>query len=72
MRNFITAFGILYIIVSAVFFTKPEYVRTVIEFFKVGKRVYIGSVVRIALGVLFIIAAQDALGKRGQAEIIYY
>ncbi len=61
MSYFITAFGILYVIVGVVFFMKPEYVRTVIDFFRAGRRIYAAGALRIVVGGLLIYAAQSAL-----------
>jgi len=61
MDYFITTFGIIYIIIGVMFFAKPEYARTLIDFFKVGKRAYIGGVFRIVVGALLIYTAQKAL-----------
>jgi len=61
MNYFITTFGIIYIIMGVILFMKPEYVRTLIDFFKVGRRVYIGGAFRIVIGAVLIYAAQKAL-----------
>jgi len=61
MTYFITALGIFYIIAGAVFFMRPEYVRAIIEFFKIGKRIYISGGARLFIGVLLVFAAQSAL-----------
>lgn len=61
MTYFITTLGILYVIFGVVLFMKPEYVRVIIDFFKVGKRIYIAGIMRIVIGGLLIYAAQTAL-----------
>ncbi len=61
MAYFITTFGILYVIIGVVLFMKPEYIRAILDFSKVGKRPYIFCAVRIIIGALLIYAAQSAL-----------
>jgi len=61
MTYFITAIGIIYVIFGVVYFIRPDYARAVIDFFKAGKRIYIGGIIRLVLGALLIYAAQNAL-----------
>ena len=61
MTYFITAIGIIYIIFGVTYFLKPDYARAIIDYFKVGKRIYIGKIAKAVLGVLLIICAQGAL-----------
>lgn len=60
MTYLITAFGILFLVLGVIFFVRPALIRTFIEFAKVGKRVYIGGVIRIIIGALLLLATPKA------------
>lgn len=60
MTQIITAIGIIYVVLGVLFFVKPQTIRSFIDFAKVGKRVYIGGVVRIIIGVLLLWATPKA------------
>jgi uncharacterized membrane protein len=61
MTYFITTFGIIYTIMGVIFFMKPEYVRAIMDFFKVGRRVYIAGILRIVIGAFLIYAGEKAV-----------
>jgi uncharacterized protein YjeT (DUF2065 family) len=56
MPYIVKAIGIFLIVVGVMNFLIPQNVRKFIEFAKVGKRVYIGGAVRIAVGALLLIS----------------
>ena len=60
MSNLITSIGVLVAVLGVVFATAPSLIIKFIEFAKVGKRVYVGGVVRIALGGLLLFASPHA------------
>ncbi|PIU56711.1 MAG: hypothetical protein COS89_05705 [Deltaproteobacteria bacterium CG07_land_8_20_14_0_80_38_7] len=61
MEYFVKAFAILIIAVGAISFVTPAFLRKLIELAKVGKRVYVGGVIRIVVGTLLLIAAPNAI-----------
>lgn len=60
MANFITAVGILFLVLGVVFVARPQIIRDVINFSKVGRRIYIGGVIRIVIGALLLLAMPSA------------
>lgn len=57
MHYIVTTIGILIAVVGIVFATMPSLMLKFIEFAKVGKRIYIGGVVRLVLGGLLLFAS---------------
>ncbi len=49
--------GILLVCVGLLYLLKPKMGRSMAKFFSKGKRLYLGGVVRLALAVLFLLAA---------------
>jgi len=60
MSYIITSIGVLLAVVGVVFATAPSLMLKFIEFAKVGKRVYIGGVMRIIVGGLLLFASPHA------------
>lgn len=60
MTQIITALGIFYVALGVLFFVKPQAIRSFIDFVRVGKRCYIGGVVRIIIGGLLLWATPQA------------
>ncbi len=61
MSYFITAIGIVYVVFGVLYFVRPDYAIAIIDFFKVGKRIFIGKIVKAVLGLLLIVCAQGAV-----------
>lgn len=61
MPYLIKAIGIFYIALGILFIAQPLLIRKIIDFAKVGKRVYWGGVVRLVIGALLLIATPQAL-----------
>lgn len=57
MPYVIKAIGILFVVLGVLFAAMPALMNRFIEFAKVGKRCYIGGVVRIVIGVLLLIGS---------------
>jgi len=57
MDYFVKAVGILVLTLAVVIFARPATIRSFIDFAKVGKRVYIGGVIRVTLGALLLLAS---------------
>jgi len=60
MPYVIKSIGIIIAIAGVVFATMPALVTRMIEYAKVGKRIYIGCAVRAVLGILLLIATPQA------------
>lgn len=54
MIYFVKAMGIIVLVMGVVGFLKPQVMKSMIAFFKEGKRCYIVAAVRIVLGALFL------------------
>lgn len=52
--------GILILVGGSIYVVNPTFTRKVIEFAKVGKRVYIGGAVRIVIGLLLLFSIKSA------------
>lgn len=61
MPYLIKTIGILFIALGIIFIVRPLLVRKIIDFAKVGKRIYIGGVVRLMIGALLLVATPRAL-----------
>ena len=51
--------GIVFIFFALLYLLKPDVMRRLMEFFKKGKRIYFAGLVRFALAVVFLLAAND-------------
>lgn len=54
MALIVKAFGIIFLVLGVVMVLKPSIGKSMIDFMKVGKRCYIGGVIRILLGLFFL------------------
>ena len=61
MTYYIIAIGIIYVVFGVTYFTRPDYARAIIEYFKVDKRIFIGKIVKGVFGILLIVCAQKAV-----------
>ena len=59
MENFVKLAGIIFISIGVWLLIDTKMHRKIISFFITGSRVYIAAAARIALGLLFILAAGD-------------
>lgn len=60
MEYIVKAIGILILAAGIVFIVKPDLIRTLINFAMVGKRVYIGGIVRLVFGALLLLGSFKA------------
>jgi hypothetical protein len=60
MNYIITTIGVIVAVIGIVFATAPQLMNKFIEFAKVGKRIYIGGVVRLVLGGLLLFSSPQA------------
>lgn len=51
--------GIVFVFVTIVYFLKPDIMKRLMEFFKQGRRVYFAALIRLALAVVFLLAARQ-------------
>ena len=60
MGHVVTAIGIIFLVLGVVNLVRPATIRSLINFAKVGRRVYIGGLVRIIIGLLLLLGASVA------------
>lgn len=60
MTYLITAIGILFLVVGVVYTVRPSMIRAFIDFAKIGSRIYFMAPIRIAIGILLLIATPKA------------
>lgn len=53
----IKSLGIVFVLVGIVYLLKPDILKTLMNFFKKGKRIYVAGLIRFALAVIFLLAA---------------
>lgn len=51
--------GIVFVCIGIVYLLKPEVMKWLMEFFKKGKRIYLAGLIRLALAVIFLLAARE-------------
>ena len=59
MDSIIKAIGIVFVVAGIVYLLKPGFLKAVMEFFKQGNRLYLPAVIRLALAVVFLLAARE-------------
>jgi len=59
MKVVIQIIGIIIILVGILYFLRPGFMKTIMEFFKKGKRIYFAGVIRFALAIVFFLAARE-------------
>lgn len=52
----VKAIGIICVVVGVICFLMPQYIRKIIEYVKVDKKIYIAAAIRIAIGVLLFVS----------------
>ncbi len=51
--------GIVFIFAGAVYLIKPDVIKSLMNFFKQGRRLYFAGLIRFALAVVFLLAARE-------------
>jgi uncharacterized protein YjeT (DUF2065 family) len=59
MELVIQIIGIVFVLVAIVYFLKPDALKGIMEFFKQGKRIYLAGLIRLALAIVFLLAARQ-------------
>ena len=59
MDKVILIIGILIILEGVVLLLKPDWIKKVIRFFAKGKALYLAALLRLILGVLFLVSARE-------------
>lgn len=59
MDTIVKIIGVVIIAFAVVSLLKPNALKSIVEFFKQGGRIYIIGLVRLALAVLFLLAARE-------------
>lgn len=55
----IKSLGILFTLMGIAYLLRPEIIKKLMGFFKKGKRIYLAGLVRLALAVVFFVAASE-------------
>ena len=59
MDTVIKIIGIVFVFAGIVYLLKPNVIKSLMEFFKKGKRIYIAGLIRFALAIVFLLAARE-------------
>lgn len=59
MRIVIQSLGIIFVLVGVLYLLKPDFMKSIMEFFKKGKRLYLAGVIRFVLAVIFLLGARE-------------
>ena len=60
----IKSLGIVFVLIGIAYLLKPNILKTLMGFFKKGKRIYVAGLVRFALAVVFLLAATQCRKPR--------
>jgi hypothetical protein len=55
----IKSLGMLFALMGVAYLLRPEIIKKLMGFFKKGKRIYFAGILRLALAVVFLIAARE-------------
>ncbi|MBN2456015.1 MAG: hypothetical protein JXB29_05690 [Sedimentisphaerales bacterium] len=61
MDSIIKIIGIVFVAIGIVYLLKPEIAKALMDFFKQANRIYIAAVIRLALAVVFLLAARECI-----------
>jgi uncharacterized membrane protein HdeD (DUF308 family) len=59
MKTVIQVLGIVIVAAGIVYLLKPDVMKWLMEFFKRGRRIYLAGLIRLALGIVFLLAARE-------------
>ena len=59
MAIVIQIIGILIILMAVAYFLKPALMKSILEFLKQGKRLYLAGIIRFVLAIIFFLAARE-------------
>jgi uncharacterized protein YjeT (DUF2065 family) len=57
MNLVVKIIGIVFVFITIVYFLKPDIMKSLMEFFKQGRRIYFAALLRLVLAVVFLLAA---------------
>jgi len=64
MDIIIKIIGIVFVAIAIVFLLKPAVMKSLMEFFKKGQRIYLVGLVRLALAVVFLLGTRSHEGHK--------
>ncbi|MDD5063237.1 MAG: hypothetical protein PHQ35_00555 [Phycisphaerae bacterium] len=59
MDTIVTIIGVVFVFMTIVYFLKPDVTKSLMEFFKQGRRIYFVALIRLALAIVFLVAARQ-------------
>ncbi|MHC4159653.1 MAG: hypothetical protein ACYSSO_11320 [Planctomycetota bacterium] len=59
MDTVVKIVGIVFVFVGILYLIKPNVLKSIMEFFKQGKRMYFAGLIRFALAIVFLLAARE-------------
>jgi uncharacterized protein YjeT (DUF2065 family) len=59
MNLVIKIIGIVFVFITILYFLKPDIMKSLMEFFKQGRRIYFAALLRLVLAVVFLLAARQ-------------
>jgi uncharacterized protein YjeT (DUF2065 family) len=57
MNIVIRIIGVVFVFMTIVYLLKPDIMKSLMEFFKQGRRMYFAAIIRLVLAVVFLLAA---------------
>ncbi|MFA5252111.1 MAG: hypothetical protein WC454_05965 [Phycisphaerae bacterium] len=51
--------GVVFVFITILYFLKPDVMKSLMEFFKQGRRVYFAALMRFVLAIVFLLAADQ-------------
>jgi len=71
MDTVVKIIGIVFVFIGIVYLLKPGVLKSLMEFFKKGKRIYFVGLIRFVLAVIFLLAANQCKTKTAWVIIVF-
>ena len=59
MNLVIKVIGVVFVLIAIGYFLKPDILKSLMEFFKKGRRIYLAALARFVLGIVFLLGARE-------------
>ncbi|UCE98672.1 MAG: hypothetical protein JSV82_05635 [Planctomycetota bacterium] len=59
MDTVVKIVGVVFVVIGIIYLIKPGVIKSLMEFFKQGKRLYFAGLIRFALAIVFLLAARE-------------
>ena len=71
MDTVVKIIGIVFVFIGIVYLLKPSVLKSFVEFFKKGKRIYFVGLIRFVLAVIFLLAANQCRTETAWVIIVF-